>query len=293
MANFSTFERSLIDKLLLLDDTGSLLVMNNILEFSFDDFNHMYIDDIDDCQCTLNLEERYFAQKEEAGGVEAISEIFEGANKKFLLMSQLFTYLINNKYLIVSGHIDCNFIGIKGNTRYITYTNLDIEVANFIWKYCDKRFTPTESLKKFVRNGYKTDEELALEAQTEKIKASSLHSNIALAVSLSGLVVSIIIPLFVTAKVELVNKKFNVGITGESSIKTFSVASSVTTQKMLKAKVSKRYLLTSNQNNSCSNIVLTEAQFNNLMNTLKNSKENTVEQRELNEASTLHAPLPR
>lgn len=116
MANLSAFERSLIDKVLSLDDKGSLVVMNNILEFSFEDFDHMYIDDIDDCQCTLNVEEHYFTQKEQAGGVQAISELVEGANKKFLIMSKLFSYLIDKGFIIVSGKFECTFIGTRGKS---------------------------------------------------------------------------------------------------------------------------------------------------------------------------------
>lgn len=232
MKNLSTFEKNLIDKLLQLDGAGSLVVMNNILEFSLDDFDHMYIDNIDDCQCTLHIEERYFMQIEETGGVNAVSIIFEGANKKFLLMSSLFNMLISNDFVIVSGDIDCTFIGTRGNTTYITYNNLDTEVAYFIWKYCTKRFTPTEKLKTYVSNGYKTDEQLAIEAQAKTIKTSTFHANIALFVSFSGLIATIV-PLFMTTEVELVNKKLEVGLSADTKLQTVNIASDMANNNTL------------------------------------------------------------
>lgn len=276
MTNLSTFERSLIDKVLSLEDAGSLVVMNNILEFSFEDFDHMYIDNIDDCQCTLNVEEHYFTHKEQAGGVQAISELLEGVNKKFLIMSKLFNYLISKNLIIVSAKFDCSFIGTKGNARYITYNNLDLEVANFIWQYCDKRFTPTENLRNFVKNGYKTDEQVALEAQAASIKKTSSHANWALLVSMASLAVSVVVPLFVTAKVELVNKKVNVGISGDISPKisatVFNLPTSSNIKKPTKIKTAKKAITPNNSTNSCSNIVLTEEQFNNLITTLTISR---------------------
>ena len=63
MRELSEFEKLIVNKIIELDDSGALIVLNNILEYSFDDFDHMFIDNIDDCQCRLNIEKRYFEQK--------------------------------------------------------------------------------------------------------------------------------------------------------------------------------------------------------------------------------------
>ena len=117
MRELSEFEKLIVNKIIELDDSGALIVLNNILEYSFDDFDHMFIDNIDDCQCRLNIEKRYFEQKYNLYGMNGITGMLEGVNKKFIVIEDLFNYLITDGLVIATGELNFIELGIKGNTE--------------------------------------------------------------------------------------------------------------------------------------------------------------------------------
>lgn len=216
MRELSEFEKLIVNKIIELDDSGALIVLNNILEYSFDDFDHMFIDNIDDCQCRLNIEKRYFEQKYNLYGMNGITGMLEGVNKKFIVIEDLFNYLITDGLVIATGELNFIELGIKGNTEYIKYSNLDKEVAYFLWKYLSKQFTPTQKLRKFVKNGFKTDQQLELEVQEAKNKKSFNFSLGALIVAILSLLSSILVPLLSTSDVKIVNDPLKYEISNKS-----------------------------------------------------------------------------
>jgi hypothetical protein len=159
MKQLSDFEKKIIKEVIKIDNTiGGLNVLGNIIDDEL--FPNLYFELRSENNCPLMIEQTYLESLTNNFGSSGLSEFLKRQQEKFLLLVRLFQYLESENYIIFSGKIDLNQLGsITVGAKYVAYRIPDPEIVKLIFKFSKLVIIPTDSLKQFVKNGFKTDTE--------------------------------------------------------------------------------------------------------------------------------------
>jgi len=210
MRAFSNLEKQLVLRMIELDDkVGSLNVLDNILD-SFYGETHLP----DHCYIELKSERDVFIQvRDEAlaqNGLDWISEIDKDISKKLLTVVALFQYLEEEKLAYFVEELGLNNLGeVWSDTNYTRCEFLDDDLKPLIFNYSRKKIFVSENLRTLGKNDFKTDEELRHKEEVSSMKGQLNLTRGALGVTLAGLLISILVPIFVTSSVEIKNSDFS------------------------------------------------------------------------------------
>lgn len=210
MKKYSLFDKEIIKQILKIDDESSFNVFNNIINGKIETLEYAYIDLESTDKCTLYLEEKYVQRKEELDGDFALRNIVEELKRKLLSTLALIKHLEIDCLVLVSSDLDLKTIGIKANSRYITYNYEDKSLTDLLQRYAKKEITPLEDLRELARRNFKSDEEIRHEQEIAQIERSARTAQFAIAISIISIIASAIIPIFVTTDVKLQQNKINV-----------------------------------------------------------------------------------
>lgn len=217
MRKFNFFEQEIIKKAIELDEKqGSLNVLGNILEYSIGK-NHIpdycYINVASVEEVTIKIKKDEFVYYTEKNGVEWIRKLDDDLTRKLLTIVTLFEYLSEKRLAFFIGDIDFKALGeVWADTEYVDNYFLEKEVKELLYKYTRKRIYISETLKVIARNGFKTDEEVETDKAEEHNNRQLFFTQIAVAITFLGLLVSIAIPILGTTAVDIKNNNIPVGI---------------------------------------------------------------------------------
>jgi hypothetical protein len=93
------------------------------------------------------------------------------------------------------------------DTAYTRCEFLDDDLKPVIYKYARKKIFISETLRVFVKNGFKTDEEIRHENEVLSIAKQLKLTRIALAFTFAGLLISIFMPIIVISGVDIKNDR--------------------------------------------------------------------------------------
>lgn len=210
MRKFSSFEQEVITRLIELDAEEDLAItLPNLIErlYSKGIPDYYYIE--------VNPNKDVVLQIKSTDYVPAKIEAAEHNVSRIVLPTVLlFEYLAANGFARFTGNLKQTAIGKKYvNESYTRCDFLDSEIKEIIYKYTQKRIYLTEALRVFVASGFKTEEALRHEEELGAIKLQLKITILALIISTVGLLASILLPIFNSSAVRLVNDKVTLSIT--------------------------------------------------------------------------------
>lgn len=206
MRTFSDLEKTLVRKMIELDDkSGSLNVLGNIIN-SFDGHaglaEHCYIELKSENDVFIHVKTHTFEQN----GADWIRSIDNAISKKLLTVVALFQYLEDERLAYFIGDLDIKNLGEKCiGVEYMQCKFLEDDLKPLIFKYSRKKIFVSETLRLLVTNGFKTDEELRHEAEIVSMGNQLNNTRWALGFTVIGLFISIMIPTLTTSSVEVKN----------------------------------------------------------------------------------------
>ncbi|WP_196795118.1 hypothetical protein [Mariprofundus ferrooxydans] len=187
----------------LEDKVGSLNILGNILDSFYGKTHlpdHCYIELESERDVSIQVRDDALAQN----GLDWIREIDEDISKKLLTVVALFQYLEEEKLAYFVGDLSLNSLGeVWSDTKYTRCEFLDNDLKPLIFKYSRKKIFVSETLRILEKNDFKTDEELRHEEEVSSMKKQLGLTQVALGITLLGLLVSIFIPILVTSTVEI------------------------------------------------------------------------------------------
>ncbi|WP_238566402.1 hypothetical protein, partial [Aeromonas aquatica] len=124
----------------------------------------------------------------------------------------LVEFLKKNKFIFFNGRLDLSTIGEEFNEDQhpISCDFIDDDLKENIYNFTTQKFFITEDFKTFVNKGYKTKEDIEKEQELNSSKNQLFYTRIALFVTFSSLIASVLIPLYSTTSVKLENKFLNI-----------------------------------------------------------------------------------
>ncbi len=208
MRAFSELEKQLIHRMIELDDkAGSLNCLNNII-------NHFYGKSHlpDYCYIELKAENNVsihiktdVLNKSDADWLNAVDK---DISKKLLSIVALFKYLETQTLAYFVGGLESNSLGTKWDeTDYTKCNFLDTDLKPVIFEYARKKIFVSETLRVFVNNGFKTDEEIRQEKEILTIAKQLKYTRIALVITFIGLISSILVPNLVVSNINIKNDR--------------------------------------------------------------------------------------
>jgi hypothetical protein len=206
MRAFSDLEKQLIHRMIELDDkSGSLNVLGNILD-SFYGKSHLP----DHCYVELKSPKDVSIQvRDDAlneNGLDWIRDVDSEISKKLLIVVALFEYLEAQKLVYFVGDLDLNSLGeVWADTKYTRCEFLDDDLKPLIYKYSRRKIFVLETLRVFVNNDFKTDEEIRHNKEVLSISEQLKFTRIALGMTIAGLIISIMVPILVTSAIDIKN----------------------------------------------------------------------------------------
>lgn len=206
MRDFSDLEKKLVRRMIELDDkVGSLNVLANILDSFYGDTHlpdHCYIELKSEIDVSIQVRDDALAEN----GLDWIKEVDEDISKKLLTAVALFQYLEEEKLAYFVGELDLSSLGeVWADTNYTRCEFLDDDLKPLIFRYSRKKIFVSETLRTLEKNDFKTDEELRHQEEVSSMKGQLNLTRAALGFTLIGLLVSILVPIFVTSSVEIKN----------------------------------------------------------------------------------------
>jgi len=212
MRAFSDLEKQLVRKMVELEDApGHLNVLGNIIGSFYGATKlpeHCYIELRSKSDVSIQVKKQALDQY----GVEWINSIDEDISKKLITIVALFQYLENEKLAYFVGELDLESLGeVWADTEYTRCEFLDDDLKPLVFKYSRKKIFVSETLRLLEANGFKTDEELRHEAEVASMGGQLKYTRLALGVTIIGLIVSSVLPMFVTSSVDINNIEAAIG----------------------------------------------------------------------------------
>lgn len=199
---FSRLEKKLIVSLLDLDGRKGLNVLNNVVLSYIP--NYYYISVYSDSDADVMIQDQMMVNLD-------LNEVYEYVSDLLITTIVLLDYLVEQKYVFFSGYYDIDCLGVKSaSDSYIRANILDKDLIEKLHFYSTKRFYVTEAFREFVANGYVTEEQKNQQNELSIAKKNLTYTRIALGFSLSGLIASVLIPLFSTTSIKIEDKVINV-----------------------------------------------------------------------------------
>lgn len=159
MKQFSDFEKKIIRKIIEIDNIpGALNVLGNIIDDEL--YPNFYFKLKSETNCPLMIDETYLKSLTDNFGSSGLSEFLKRQQEKFLLLVRLFEYLENENYILFSGRVTLTELGSKNvNSNYVAYSIPDSKIVELIFKFANLVIIPTDALRQFANNGFRTDTE--------------------------------------------------------------------------------------------------------------------------------------
>lgn len=208
MRVFSQLEKQLIQRMIKLnDEVGSLNVLGNIID-SFYGESHLP----DYCYVELKAKKDVSIQiRDDAlntNGIDWIRSVDKDISTKLISVVSLFEYLETQKLVYFVGDLNIDSLGeVWVGTKYTRCEFLDDDLKPIIYKYSRKKIFVSETLRVFVENGFKTDEELRHEKEVSSMSEQLKFTRIALGATFLGLLISIFVPILVTSEIDIKNDR--------------------------------------------------------------------------------------
>lgn len=206
MRTFSKFEQDIIHKMIDIYDKNGLNVLSNITSI-FTGVNCIpaccYIALDGPTKVTLMVK---------ASAINAsptfMRELDCGISKTLISIVSLFKYLEDEHLAHFFGNYDLKTLGDRWREeKYIPADFLNIQLQTMVYNYSRCNIYITETLRMFVANGFRTDEEVRYEKELTTAKHNLRNTQYALGVTFIGLVLSVAIPLLSTTSVRIKNDK--------------------------------------------------------------------------------------
>lgn len=208
MRAFSDLEKQLIHRMIELDDKpGSLNVLGNIIDSFYGESHlpdHCYVSLKSPTDVSIQIRDEALQEN----GLDWIRSVDSDISKKLLIVVALFEYLEAQKLVCLVGDLDLQSLGgVWVDTNYTRCEFLDDDLKPLIYKYSRKKIFISETLRAFVNNQFKTDEELRHEKEVSVISDQLKFTRIALGITILGLLISILVPILVTSAIDIKNDK--------------------------------------------------------------------------------------
>lgn len=206
MRAFSSFEQKIINKLIELDGKkGSLVNLANVIDLLYSDGipDYYFIQVNSSNDVVLQIKDTEIA----CDGLRKMQDAEDNVSKVVIPTVLLFEHLEANGFAHFTGNLNFSSIGDESSDeKYTRCDFLDDEIKKLIYKYTKKRIYLTESLRVFVNNGFKTEDDLRHERELDATKSQLIVTRLALLVTFLGLLASILVPIFSTSAVRIVNE---------------------------------------------------------------------------------------
>lgn len=208
MRAFSDLEKQLIHRIIELDDKpSSLNVLGNVIGSFYGESHltdHCYVSLKSPTDVSIQIRDEALQQN----GLDWIRSVDSDISKKLLIVVALFEYLESQKLVYLVGDLDLQSLGeVWVDANYTRCEFLDDELKPLIYKYSRKKIFISETLRAFVNNQFKTDEELRHEKEVSAISDQLKFTRIALGMTILGLLISILVPILVTSAIDIKNDK--------------------------------------------------------------------------------------
>jgi|GEM_PF-5169513 len=174
MKEFSDYEKKIIHELIRVDEIpGSLTVLGNIIDFEL--YPNFFIELKSEIDYSVYVDRTYLNTVANTYGSSGIGELIKQLNNRLLYIVRLFQYLEREGQIYFSGAIDISTLTL-GNTLSTNERILldkqfdDKEVINSLYNIARRKIVVTDSLKKFVKNNFKTEQELKQEIEQKNIE---------------------------------------------------------------------------------------------------------------------------
>lgn len=206
MRAFSKFEQKIVNKLIELDGKkGSLVNLANVVELLYSDgipdYYFIQVNSSKDVVLKIKNTENACDERRKMQDAE------DNVSKVLIPTVLLFEHLEANGFAHFTGNLDFSSIGDESSDEVYTRCDfLDDEIKELIYKYTRKRIYLAESLRVFVNNGFKTEDDLRHERELDAAKSQLNITRLALLVTFFGLLASIFVPIFSTSTVRIVNE---------------------------------------------------------------------------------------
>lgn len=206
MRAFSRFEQKIINKLIELDGKkGSLVNLANVIDLLYSDGipDYYFIQVNSSNDVVLQIKDTEIACDE----LRKMQDAEDNVSKVVIPTVLLFEHLEVNGFAYFTGNLNFSSIGDESSDeKYTRCDFLDDEIKKLIYKYTKKRIYLTESLRVFVSNGFKNEDDLRHERELDATNSQLNVTRLALLVTFLGLLASIFVPISSTSAVRLVNE---------------------------------------------------------------------------------------
>lgn len=222
MKEFSDYEKKILSKLVEVEETpGGLNVLGNIIDFEL--FPNFYIELKSETECPVRISKSYIDKISEEYGSLGINEVIKQLNNKLLYIVKLFQYLEREGQIYLAGDVDLQTLGstFDQSETPVGYQLEDKETISLIYHFARKRIVPTDSLIKFVKNGFKTDSELKAEREQRTTSKKLNWTAFGVIATIAGLIISSTIEIIKMnndepTKTEITNDKLNLKVDSDS-----------------------------------------------------------------------------
>lgn len=212
MQKFSAFEKKILRTLVDLDkDEGSLVNLANVIEILLDegvpDYCFIQINSANDVVFKIKNDQ-----------LDKVDEAEEIAYRVLIPTILLFHYLEESGLAYFTGNLKASHVGKKNpEAQYKGFAFLDDEVEGLIYKYTGKQIYLSETLRVYVGNGFMAEEDLRHEIELDAARSQLKMTRLALVITFLGLLASILVPLFSTTNVRILNESavFADGLVGD------------------------------------------------------------------------------
>jgi len=209
MRNFSDFEKKIILRMIDLDEkSGSLNVLGNIYdlfskELSLPDY--CYVDVKSETDVKIQVKDSVLNSES-----LDLNSIDDTVSKMMLTVVMLFEHLEDESLAYFIGDLNFSRVGtIYSGENYTPCDFLENESKALIYKYTRKKIFISESLKVLAINGFKSEEVIRHELSQSAIKKQLTYTQIALALTFVGLLVSVFLPMFSVSDINIKNTTLN------------------------------------------------------------------------------------
>jgi len=161
MKEFSDYEKKLLKELLKVDETpGGLTVLGNIIDFEL--FPNYFIELNSETECPVRIAKTFLDKVTENYGSSGLNEMIKQLKNKLLFIVKLFQYLEREGQIYLTGEFPFETLGSKFDVSEtpVGYQLEDEETIKLIYHFSRREIVTTDSLKKFIKNDFKTDAEL-------------------------------------------------------------------------------------------------------------------------------------
>jgi hypothetical protein len=161
MKEFSDYEKKLLQELLRVDETpGGLTVLGNIIDLEL--YPNYFIELKSETKCPVRIAKTFLDEVTKNYGSSGLNEMIKQLNNKLLFIVKLFQYLEREGQIYLTGEFPFETLGSKFDVSEtpVGYELEDAETIKLIYHFSRRKIVPADSLKKFIKNDFKTDTEI-------------------------------------------------------------------------------------------------------------------------------------